>query len=153
MKKMIIAAAVLAASASLAHAADIVFWGGLSVTSTANCNNWNPDKQMFTGTYFVPIAGSQNGTDSTLIFHNNGVGGEAFTLFNDVFTGTFKDVEATHIYTRAGTYPAKVKLTQTPTTLGLTTNAVKAVGSVRGWDHDTDCVVNFTFQGLKNLNP
>ena len=153
MRRFIAVAMVLLAGVQGARAADVVFWGGLSVTSTAGCSNWNPDKNMFTGTYFVPIAGTANGTDSSLVFHYNSIGGEAFTLFGGRFANSYKDVEATHIYTRAGAYAAKLKLVQTPAALTATSGSVKAVGSIKGWDNDADCLVNFTFQGLRNLNP
>ena len=72
------AAVLLLGPAGTAHAAptDVVFRGGLFVTSTSGCTGYNPDKNYFTGTYWVPVAGSTNGPDSVLNFLQGGGGGK-----------------------------------------------------------------------------
>jgi hypothetical protein len=156
MIRKLLAATLLLSSAAMAQAAptDVVFLGGLDVTSTSGCAGYNPDKEFFIGTYWVPVVGSTNGPHSTLNFLNRGGGGEGFFLANDVFTSVYKPVEATHIFTLNGTYFAQLKVTkQTPATISTTTKTVTVAGAVKGWDRQVGCVVNFTMSLVKNLRP
>ena len=110
-----IALAALAGNAEAAST-DVVFKGGMDVTSTSGCTGWNPDKHFFVGTYWVPVAGSTNGPDSVINMHDNS--SEGFQLDNGVFTSTYKAVHAVHSYTRIGTYNAFIKVTsQVPATI------------------------------------
>ena len=150
------AAALLLGPAGTAHAAptDVVFLGGLVVTSTSGCTGYNPDKNYFTGTYWVPVTGSTNGPDSTLNFLQTSGGGEGFFLANGKFTSVYKLVEATHIGTLNGTYFAQLKVTkQTPATISTTTKTLTVVGAVKGWDRQPGCIVNFSMSLVKNLRP
>ena len=153
---LFLSTALLLGAAAIAQAAptDVVFLGGLVVTSTSGCTGFNPDKNYFTGTDWVPVAGSTNGPDSVLNFLFGGGGGEGFQLNNGVFTSTYKPVNATHIFTRNGTYFAQLKVTQgTPATISTTTKTVTVVGAVKGWDQQAACVVNFSMSLVKNLRP
>ena len=133
---------------------DVVFWGGLVVTSTSGCTGYNPDKNYFTGTYWVPVTGSTNGPDSVLNFLQTNGGGEGFQLNNGVFSSTYKPVTATLIFTRNHTYIAQLKVTQrTPATISTTTKTVTVVGAVKGWDGQPGCIVNFSMSLVKNLRP
>lgn len=133
---------------------DVVFQGGMVITGATNCANWSPSRQLLFGTYFVPVAGSTNGPDSTLTFHFNNRTAEGFTLSNGVFTSAFNSVQAVHVYTRTGTYPAFVQVTsQSPATITKLTTAVKVVGAVRGWDRSPTCVVTFELNASRDPNP
>jgi hypothetical protein len=133
---------------------DVVFWGGLNVDSTSGCTGWNPVKQTFWGTYWVPVAGSTNGPDSVLSLLNRGGGGEGFQLNNGVFTTTYKTVNAVHVFTRIGTYSAQVKIkSQVPATILTTTPRITISGSIKGFDSTPTCVVNFSANMVRNLEP
>lgn len=158
MRAGILVTAFVAAVAHplLAEAAptDVVFMGGLTVTSTSGCTGWNPDKRYFTGTYWVPVAGSTNGPDSVLTMLFPGGGGEGFEIRNGEFTSTYKTATAYHIFTRVGTYSAQVKITsRNPATVTTTTPAVGIKGSIKGFDNLATCVVNFSANMLKQLDP
>jgi hypothetical protein len=143
----------LAASANAAST-DVVFRGGGTFTSTSGCEGWNPAKDFFVGTYWVPVAGSTNGPDSVITFHFGNGTAEGFQRDGDVFTPAFKSVWAVHAYTRIGTYDAFVRVTsRTPATITKNTKGVDLVGAVRGWDRDTNCVANFTMKLVRDLQP
>ena len=144
---------VLAWGASAAPT-DVVFRGGGHFISTSGCDGWNPDKEFFVGTYWVPVPGSTNGPHSTITFHFGNGTAEGFFLANGVFNSTFKSVQATHVYTLTGTYSAFVKITsRTPATLSTSTNVVTIVGAVRGCDRDPNCITNFRMALVRDLDP
>lgn len=146
----------LQTGAASAASTDVVFLGGLTVTNTSGCTNYDPNHQFFGGSYFVPVVGSTNGSNSTLTFHSGGAlgGVEGFTLASAAFTSAFQPVTGTHVYTLAGTYPASVKVTsQAPPIILTTTQKVSVVGAVQGFSFQPSCVVNFTFSGLRDLQP
>lgn len=151
---MALLALVASPAAALAASTDVVFWGGLNVDSTSGCTNWNPDKQDFWGTYWVPVAGSTNGPDSVLNLLNRSGGGEGFQLNNGVFTTTFKNVDAVHVFTRIGNYAAQIKIkSQVPAIIATTTPKVAISGSIKGFDNTATCVVNFSASLIRQLNP
>jgi hypothetical protein len=155
MIRKLLAATLLLSSAAMTHAAptDVVFKGGMTVPSTSGCTNWNPDKQFFVGTYWVPVAGSTNGPDSVINMHS-GNSSEGFQLDNGVFTSAFKAVHAVHSYTRIGTYNAFIKVTnQLPTTILTTTQKVTVDGSIKGFDGTPTCIVKFTMSLVRDLQP
>jgi hypothetical protein len=133
---------------------DVVYQGGGTVTGTAGCPGWNPLRQFFHGTYWVPVASSTNGPDSVITFHFGNGTAEGFELRNGVFTTDFKTVLATHVYTRTGTYPASLRiLSRAPVTITTATQTVAITGTVRGWDRQPNCHVNFTMMLVRDLNP
>jgi hypothetical protein len=147
--------ATLLAAAPAAHAqpTDVVFQGGIVVTSTSGCTNWDPVKQLGWGTYWVPVAGSTNGPDSVITFRF-GTSAEGFQLNNGVLTPAFKPMDAFHIYTRVGNYPAFGRVTsQIPATITTATQRVTVLGAIKGWDHTPTCVVNFSLNAVRDLNP
>jgi hypothetical protein len=147
---MLMAGIVSAQAAST----DVVFRGGLNVTSTSGCTGWNPDKQYFTGTYWVPVAGSTNGPDSVLSLLFPGGGGEGFELRNGAFSATYKTVNAHHIFTRVGTYLAQLKISiQNPTVIATTTPTVSFRGTIKGFDNVSTCLVNFSANLIRQLDP
>ncbi len=149
-----IAATLLNTPVAQAASTDVVFKGGATVTSTSGCTGWNPDKQFFIGTYWVPVSGSTNGPDSVVNFLFPGGGGEGFQLNGGVLTATYKNVQATHIYTRNGNYTASMRVTsRSPATIIKSTQRVWLVGSVKKWDQQTNCVVNFQMNLLREPNP
>lgn len=147
---------MLVAGSLSSHAAptDVVFHGGLNVTSTTGCTGWNPDRQYFTGTYWVPVAGSTNGPDSILTMLFPGGGGEGFELRNGAFTAAYKTVNAHHISARVGAYLAQLKISiQNPAVLATTTPTVSFRGSIKGFDNLSACVVNFSANLIRQLDP
>lgn len=145
---------VLLATIAQAASTDVVFRGGATVTSTSGCTGWNPDKQFFVGTYWVPVSGSTNGPDSVVNFLFPGGGGEGFQLNGGVLTTAYKSVRATHIYTRNGNYTASMRVTaRSPATITKTTQRVWLAGSVKRWDQQTNCIVNFQMNLLREPNP
>lgn len=158
MRAALYLTAMIAGAASVlparAASTDVVFMGGFTVTSTSGCTGWNPDKRYFTGTYWVPVAGSTNGPDSVLTMLSQGGGGEGFEIRNGVFTTAYKTVTAYHIFTRVGTYLAQVKIaSRNPATIATTTPAVGIKGSIKGFDNVATCVVNFSANMLRQLDP
>lgn len=151
---VIAAMAISGIGAAQAASTDVVFWGGLNADSTAGCTGYDPVKQTFWGTYWVPVAGSTNGNDSVLNLLNRGGGGEGFQLNGDVFTTAFKNVDAFHIFTRVGTYAAQIRIkTQTPQVILTTTPRVTITGAIKGFDHTATCVVNFSANLVRQLDP
>ena len=156
MTRISIAVASLLTLAGGAQAlpTDVVYKGGGTFTVTSGCTGFNPINQFFLGTYFVPVAGSTNGPDSTITFHFGNGGAEGFKLTNDVFTSTFKAVTATHVYTRTGSYPAFVSISpQVPAVITTTTPRVTVIGFVKGWDNVPNCLVHFQLNMVKDLMP
>jgi len=153
-----LAAAVVPASPAQAGdgralPSDVVFQGGISVTSTTGCTIWNPNKRWFVGVYRVPVVGSSGSPDSYLIF-SVGDAVESFRLIGDTFSTAFKTVESTSIGTQMDTFSASVKIAaQVPATIGLSTLRVDVTGTVQGWEHEPSCVVNFIMSGVRHLNP
>lgn len=149
MKRIVIAAAGLLGMANAAQAGPVVFMGGLHVYSTSGCVGWDPVRMFQLATFQVPVAGSTNGTDSTItIFMGNN--SNAFQLRNGVFTSTFKWVEATGINGRAWTYSAMVKVTaKTPATITTATTSAEIVGSIKGGYGNPECVTNFRLNGVR----
>ncbi len=156
MIRKLLFAAVLLATTQTANAAstDVVFRGGLNVTSTTTCPDWNPNKEFFLATYWVPVAGSTNGPDSVLTFHSGNGSAEGFELSSGTFTSTYQSVDTMHVYTRIGSYPAFVKVTsQNPATILTTTQKVTVTGAVKGFGFQSTCIVNFTMSLVRNLDP
>ena len=61
LRKGLVAFALMAwAGSAWAASTDVVFKGGGVFTSTSGCTGWNPNKEFFFGTYWVPVAGSTN---------------------------------------------------------------------------------------------
>lgn len=156
MKRFVLSVLGLLALTSIATANpnDVVFKGGLTVTSTSGCQNgWDPKNQFFIGTYFVPVAGSSNGSDSTITFHQLD-SSEGFTLINGSFTTAYKKVQGTHVYTRAGTYDAYVLVSvQTPAVITTSTKSLTMAGSLKGWSFNSSCIINFHLNAVKDLQP
>ncbi|MCB1381057.1 MAG: hypothetical protein KDK89_22220 [Alphaproteobacteria bacterium] len=156
MRKTLVILGLAVGISSNAQAAptDVVFQGGVSITSTVNCPGWNPDKDLAWGTYWVPVAGSTNGPDSVITFHFPNGTAEGFELGADVFTSTFKPVTAYHVYTRVGKYAALARVAQqVPATLSTTTPTVTVRGAIKNWDRQAGCIVNFTLTGVRDLRP
>ena len=146
--------AILSPSVALAASTDVVFKGGMDITSTTGCTTgWDPNKHFFVATYWVPVAGSLNGPDS-VISMREGLSSDGFQLRNGVFTSTFQSVQAMHVYTRIGTYNAFIKVTaRSPATILTTTQNVTVVGAIQGFDFRPTCVLNFTMNVLRDLRP
>jgi hypothetical protein len=158
MLRRILQASVLSlavgSTCGVAAPTDVVFLGGGHFSSTSGCEGWNPDKEFFVGTYWVPVAQSTNGPDSVITFHFGNGTAEGFQRDQDVFSSNFKRVDAVHVFTRIGTYSASVKVTeQKPETIRRNTQSVSVTGAVKGWDRDADCIVNFRMNLVRNLQP
>jgi len=151
-KSLVLIALLVLAGSAQAASTDVVFKGGGNFTSTTGCTGWNPDKEFFLGTYWVPVAGSTNGPDSVITFHFGNGTGEGFQRDGDVFLkAAFRRVRAVHVYTRIGTYFAYVKASQSPETILDTTETLTVTGAIKGWDQVPDCIVNFTMSLVKDL--
>jgi hypothetical protein len=90
---------------ALAASTDVVFKDGPAIPATSGCTDWNPLKDFYLGTLWVPVTGSTNGPDCVITFRQVNGTAEGY-LDAGVFTSTFKAVHAHHVYTRVGTYDA-----------------------------------------------
>jgi hypothetical protein len=154
MRSILIAAAVLFAAQS-AQAAEISWKGGARAVATTGCaGRWDPLNDSWYAYYFFPLAGTTNGSQSTFALHD-GRSSEAFQV-NGLFSSTARDVTATHIYTRAGQYPATFRFTSlSPAQSAITTSTKVITGRaiINKWDNYdglSTCSVAIEFTLLRN---
>jgi hypothetical protein len=149
--------ALLGLVAVPATAAEIVWKGGAQATATSGCTGWDPKGDVWLAYYFFPLSGTSNGSSSTFSFQS-GNSAEAFQLGGGKFSSTFKSVTATHIYTRAGQYPSKLKIiSQTPALASVTTATQTISGSLQikgwdNWDESYSCVVTINYSLQKTTD-
>lgn len=153
IRAMLAFAALLAATGAASAATTLVtFKGGLIVTSTSGCQDWNPNGQFFQGTYELPVGGSPAGYYSSLNLLNPSGSAEGFQRSNDVFTTVYKAVTAMHVYTSINSFSAYLKInSQSPAVISTATQSVTLTGSIKNWGQDADCIVNFRMALVKDL--
>ena len=152
MVRNVVIAMLAILSPSVAFATDVVFRGGMNITSTTGCTlDWDPNKEFFMATYLVPVAGTATGNNSVITMHRQ-YASIGFALQNDVFTSTFKSVQATQIFARFQNFNAFIKVTaRSPATILATTQNVSVIGAIQGFDARPACVANFTMNVLRDL--
>jgi hypothetical protein len=135
------------------QAVEIFFNGGaVLLGKSATCPSWLNVGNRYQVFYFFPIAGTDNGNTSTISIFS-GPGADAFQLNNGTFDTTFKDATATHIFSRAGTYPVQVKRNQQfPATVDSTTRFLSFRFQVLGFDNIATCLVTYDASAVRTPN-
>lgn len=154
MRRLAIAALMVFGMIGLSHARTTVvtFKGGLMVTSTSGCEERNPDKRYFQGTYELPIGGSPQGFESTISFLSPSGSADAFTRPDDVLNAAYMPVKATRVFTGVKTFTAYARIgSQVPASITADTQSLYLTGSIKNWGDMPDCVVNFAMALVKDL--
>ncbi len=137
-------AAGLVMATGAAQAARIEFQGSMKITSTSGCQtSFDPTGNIYTATYWLPIAGSDNDNRSTISIFSQ-TGAESFSVDPGRFTTTLKAAQGNHIATLPGDYPIKIRVaTQSPAIPTATTKTIRLTGTVQGFDFRPTCTINF----------
>jgi hypothetical protein len=159
MKKLVMAAAIAAATAVPAKAAVYQFQGYWTVSAKAGtCPDYDPVGDRGVAQYRYEIPSNPNREDHilTIFKHNNAQG---YRLETGYFTASFKIVDT--IYVGGGWGPddttdVKLRLlsqtVQPAGAIGANTQFINSVVQVFGYDYMPDCIVNFTLSLQKRPN-